>query len=396
MKIIVGLFFGGASVEHEVSVISALQALRAFDTEKYAVLPVYITRDHAFYTGEAAGRIEEYRDIPALLKKCTRVLPAREEDRVVLLPYGRFGLRSKPLAVLDLAFPVVHGTNVEDGALQGYFRTLGLPFAGPDVEGSALGMDKYAQKLLFVAAGLPVLPARRLSVHEDRAAQVREICEKLPFPLVVKPIDQGSSVGIRLVKAPEELEDALEEAFSFSPRALAEKAVQPLRELNCAVLGDAEDAEASEVEEPVMGDEILSYRDKYEGGAKGGKASGGKGMSGLSRLLPAPVSPEMRERVRSLAVRAFRTLDLSGVARIDFLLNGETGDLYVNEVNTIPGSLSFYLWEAAGLKYPDLLDRMVSLALKRERQRGGFKSAVDTGILKNFSGGAKGTKGTKG
>ena len=392
MKITIGLFFGGSSVEHEVSIISALQALPRFDQSKYTVLPIYITRAPAFYPGEAAGKIEEYRDIPALLKKCTRVLPAREGDRVCLLPYGRFGLKTKPLAALDLAFPVVHGTNVEDGALQGYFRTLGLPFAGSDVEPSAVGMDKYVQKLLYVASGLPVLPALRLRAEEDREDMLRRITERIPFPLIVKPLDQGSSVGIRLVRTEDELEDALDYAFSFSPRVLTEKAVQPLRELNCAVLGDAEEAEASEVEEPVMGDEILSYRDKYEGGAKG---AGGKGMSGLSRLLPAPVSPELREQVRSLAVRAFRALDLSGVARIDFLLNAETEELYINEVNTIPGSLSFYLWEPLGLSYTVLLDKMVSLALKRERQRAAFRSEIDTGILRNFSG-AKGAKGTKG
>ncbi len=392
MKITIGLFFGGGSVEHEVSIISALQALPRFDQSKYAVLPIYITRDHAFYTGEAVGRIEEYRDIPALLKKSTRVLPAREGDRVGLLPYGRFGLKTKPLAVLDLAFPVVHGVSVEDGALQGYFRTLGLPFAGSDVGPSAVGMDKYAQKLLYAASGLPVLPAFRFRAEEAREDVAAGILARVPLPLIIKPTDQGSSVGIRMVRSEEELEDALDYAFSFSPRILAEKAVQPLRELNCAVLGDAEEAEASEVEEPVMGDEILSYRDKYEGGAKG---SGGKGMSGLSRLLPAPISPELRDRVRELAVRAFRALDLSGVARIDFLLNAETEELYINEVNTIPGSLSFYLWEPLGRSYTALLDRMVSLALKRERQRSAFRSEIETGILKNFSG-AKGAKGTKG
>ena len=200
-------------------------------------------------------------------------------------------------------------------------------------------------------------------------------------------------MGIRLVKDADGLDEALDYAFSFSPRVVVEKAVQPLRELNCAVLGDSEEAEASEVEEPVMGDEILSYRDKYEGGAKG---EGSKGMSGLSRLLPAPISPELREKVRTLAVRAFRALDLSGVARIDFLMNAETEELYINEVNTIPGSLSFYLWEPVGLSYTALLDRMVSLALKRERQRASFRSEIETGILKNFSGGAKGAKGTKG
>ncbi len=392
MKITVGLFFGGESVEHEVSVISALQALRQFDREKYTVLPIYITRDGSFYTGENVGKIEEYRDIPALLKKSIRVLPVREGERVELLPYGRFGLKKKSLGTLDLAFPVVHGTNVEDGALQGYFRTLGLPFAGSDVGPSALGMDKYAQKLLYAAAGLPVLPALRFRAEDERAAVTARIVEKLPFPMIVKPLDLGSSVGIRLVKGPEELEDALDYAFSFTPQVLAERAVQPLRELNCAVLGDAGEAEASEVEEPVMGDEILSYRDKYEGGGKTGDG-GGKGMSGLSRLLPAPISPELREKVRSLALRAFRALGLSGVARIDFLLNAETEELWINEVNTCPGSLSFYLWESAGLSYPALLDKMVSLALKRERERKSFHSAIDTGILKNFSGGAKGTKG---
>ena len=392
MKITVGLFFGGGSVEHEVSIISALQALPRFDQNKYIVLPIYITRDHAFYTGEAAGRIEEYRDIPALLKKSVRVLPAREGDRVCLLPYGRFGLKTKPLAVLDLAFPVVHGVSVEDGALQGYFRTLGLPFAGSDVGPSAVGMDKYAQKLLYAASGLPVLPALRFRAEEERAAILARITAKIPFPLIVKPLDQGSSVGIRLVKDADGLDEALDYAFSFSPRVVVEKAVTPLRELNCAVLGDGEDAEASEVEEPVMGDEILSYRDKYEGGGKG---EGSKGMSGLSRLLPAPISPEMREKVRTLAVRAFRALDLSGVARIDFLMNAETEELFINEVNTIPGSLSFYLWEPVGLSYTALLDKMVSLALKRERQRETFRSEIETGILKNFSG-AKGAKGTKG
>lgn len=390
MKITIGLFFGGASVEHEVSVISALQALRHFDAEKYTVLPIYITREHAFYTGEAAGRIEEYRDIPALLKKCTRCTLVREGDRVLLLPCGRFGWKSKPLAALDLAFPVVHGTNVEDGALQGYFRTLGLPFAGSDVEGSAVGMDKYAQKLLYAAAGLPVLPALRFRAEDDRAAAAEKIAAKLGFPVIVKPLDLGSSVGIRLARDETSLAEALDEAFSFAPQALAERAVAPLREVNCAVLGDAETAEASECEEPVMGDEILSYRDKYEGGGKNAK-----GMSGLRRLLPAPISPEMRGQVRDMAVRAFRALGLSGVARIDFLMNAETGEIWVNEVNTIPGSLSFYLWEPLGLSYTALLDRMVSLALKRERARGGFKNAVDTGILRGFFGGAKGAKGGK-
>ena len=389
MKITVGLFFGGNCVEHEVSIISGIQALNHFDTQKYDVIPIYISRDGQFYTGEEAGKIEAYRDIPGLLKRLTRVTITRENDRVVLTAPGFLG-KPKTLAALDVAFPVVHGTNVEDGALQGYFRTLGLPFAGSDVLASAVGMDKFTQKLLYAAAGLPVVPGEKLAAEEDRAVCCARIAQTLGFPVIVKPLDLGSSVGIRLAKTPEELPEALDYAFSFTNTVLAEKAVSPLRELNVSVLGDRESARASEVEEPVMGDEILSYRDKYEGGGKNSK-----GMSGLKRKLPAPIAPELREQVRQMAVHAFRALGCAGVARIDFLLNGETGEVFVNEVNTIPGSLSFYLWEPLGVPYAQLLDEMVSLALKRERQRAGFHTSIDTGILQNFSG-AKGAKGAKG
>ena len=389
MKITVGLFFGGNSVEHEVSIISGIQAFHNFDTQKYDVIPIYISREHAFYTGEDAGKIEAYRDIPALLRRLTKVTLSREGDRVALMAPGRFG-KQKVMAYLDVAFPVVHGTNVEDGALQGYFRTLGLPFAGSDVAASAIGMDKFTQKLLYIAAGLPAVPGFTVMAEDDRNAACERITSQLSLPVIVKPLDLGSSVGIKLARTSAELPDALDYAFTFTSAVLVEQAVSPLRELNVSVLGDRESARASEVEEPVMGDEILSYRDKYEGGGKNSK-----GMSGLKRRLPAPISDELRETVRDMAVKAFKALGCSGVARIDFLLNGMTGDVYVNEVNTIPGSLSFYLWEPMGVKYPALLDEMVSLALKRERERSRFHTSIDTGILQNFSG-SKGSKGSKG
>ena len=391
MKIQIGLFFGGNSVEHEVAVISALQAFGRFDREKYDVLPIYISRNSEFYTGEAAGRIEEYRDLKALMAKCTQVFPVRLGDRAALLEQGAFGWKKKPYAVLDVAFPMVHGTNVEDGALQGFFRTLGIPFAGCDVAASALGMDKYAQKLLYRSAGLPVLSALRLGAEDDREAFCPRAEEQMGYPMIVKPLDLGSSVGIRLAHDRAELLEALDYAFSFAPEVLVEKAVQHLRELNCAVLGDREAARASEVEEPIMGDEFLSYEDKYgSGGGKGGKTGGSKGMQGLKRLLPAPVSPELREKIRTAAVTAFRVLGCSGVARIDFLMDGETGEFWVNEINTNPGSLSFYLWEPVGLPYARLLDALVDLALKRERLRGVYHREIETGILAGFTGGSKG------
>lgn len=396
MKINVGVFFGGRSVEHEVSIISALQAAKAFDRNKYDVTPVYISREGRFYIGEAVGNIEEYNNIPALIKKSTEVLPAADGGRMKLLrqPAKRFG--NPVMVLIDVAFPVVHGTNVEDGALQGYFRTIGVPFAGCDVFASAAGMDKFAMKALFRERGLPVLPCLRFT-SRDLSQGCEEAADKviaeIGLPVVVKPVNLGSSVGIRLAKDRDALIDALDYAVGFASTVLAEKAVENLREINCAVLGDFDSVAASECEEPIMGDEILSYEDKYISGGKGSKG-GSKGMQSLKRLLPAPISPELREKIRHYACEAFLALDCSGVSRIDFLMNDKTGEVWVNEINTIPGSLAFYLWEATGKPYAQLLDEMVSLALKRSRSAAELNYSIDTGILKNFTGG--GSKGSKG
>lgn len=385
MKIKIGLFFGGKSVEHEVSVISAIQALNHFDREQYALIPVYISREGEFYTGPEAGTLEAYRDLKGLTGRLTRVTPARQGDRVVLLPWGKHGPKRKAISELDLAFPVVHGSNVEDGALQGFFRTLGLPFMGCDVAASAIGMDKYVQKLVFRAAGLPVLDALQLHISQPREEMEQEILEKIGLPAIIKPADLGSSVGIGLARDEGALSRALDEAFSFSATVLAERAVQNLRELNCAVLGDRWEAQASLVEEPVMQDEILSYEDKYVSGGKGGS----KGMRGLKRLLPAPIPDSLRDSVQDYALRAFRALNCSGVARIDFLMDHESGEVWINEINTVPGSLAFYLFEGAGIPYPQLLDRLVKLALKRERERSSYQFEIETGILSGYTGGGK-------
>ncbi len=394
MKLKIGVMFGGKSVEHEVSVISAIQAINALDKDKYDVVPVYISRDGRFFTGRDIGRIEAYRDIPALLSRSTEVLVSGADDRLRLLELRP--LRKPKETLLDLVLPVVHGTNVEDGALQGFLRTLGVPFAGCDVFASAVGMDKFAMKALFRERSLPVLDAVRLSMRDyfdasDAAAE--RVIRAVGLPAVVKPVNLGSSVGIKVAHTKEELLDALRYAFQFAPACVAEKAVQNLREINCAVLGDADGVRSSECEEPVAADEILSYEDKYVNGGKDG-AKGG--MQSLKRKLPAPISAELREKIRKMAEEAFLALDCAGVARIDFLMDGKTGEVWVNEINTIPGSLSFYLWEPLGLSYSELLDELVSLAFKRARRAGEVNYSVETGILKNFTGGgAKGAKGAK-
>jgi D-alanine-D-alanine ligase len=297
----------------------------------------------------------------------------------------------------DVAFPVGHGTNMEDGALQGYFRTLSVPFVGSDVAASAVGMDKYMTKAVLRDAGLPVLDCARVAVKpffNDAEGVLRALGESVSFPMVVKPLNLGSSIGITKASDARELREGLETVFHYANAALVERAVPNLRELNCAVLGDPDSAVASECEEPLGAHIILDYSDKYLAG--GGKAgAGAKGMSAARRKFPAEISPELRETVRDLALRAFRALSCRGVARVDFLMDGGSGGLWVNEINTIPGSLSFYLWEPMGLPFGVLLDRLVELALKREREDAAVARSFETNILSGLAPGAFGSKGLK-
>ena len=398
MKISVGLFFGGPSVEHEVSVISALQAYYAFEDERYEIIPIYMTKDSRLFVGEDVGDIEAYRNIPALLEKSIHVTLVREDGRTYLRQVKSRAFKKDYNQVLDVAFPVVHGTNVEDGALQGYLQTMGLPYVGCDVFSSAIGMDKFAQKAVLREAGISVLPAMCPNIAEyrkDPEGLLNTIEKEYGYPVIVKPNNLGSSVGIRVARDRAALESAMEFAFGFATRVLVEHAIVHLKEINCSVLGDYETAEASECEEPIAQDEILSYQDKYMGNSgkngvkgapvKGGGAKGSEGMASLSRKIPAEISPERREQIREMAVKTFQTLGCNGVARIDFMIDKDTDALYVNEINTIPGSLAFYLWEAVGLPYSKMLVRLIDLALKCERERANLTFSFDTNLLANAS-----------
>lgn len=398
MKIRVGVFFGGKSVEHEVSIISAIQAINAFDRSKYDIVPVYITKDNVLYTGEDVGKIEEYRDIPALLRKSSRIIMVNEGSKTKLVRYPMKKFGDSTVGEIDVAFPIVHGTNVEDGALQGYFQTLNIPYVGCDVVSSAVGMDKYVMKAVFKDNGIPVLDCvvvTSLKFSENPDGVIAQIKERIGLPAIVKPVNLGSSVGIKIGRDDESLKDALDHAFGFSGKVLVERAITKLREINCSVCGDIDHAEASECEEPFGSDEILSFEDKYSGGGSKGSKGDAKtsGMASLKRKIPADISEEMRNDIRKIAVGAFIALGCSGVARIDFMIDTEENKVYLNEINTIPGSLSFYLWEPLGLKYPQLLDKMVSLALKRDRELKNLNFTFKSNILAEAKlGGTKGGK----
>lgn len=392
MKTRVAMLFGGKSVEHEVSVISGIQAYMAMDTDKYDVIPVYMTKNNEMYIGDGIGNIENYKDIDGLLKKSQRVIMIAESDGVHLVGYPMKKFGKGVDEKIDVAFPVVHGTNVEDGAFQGYLKTLGIPFVGCDVTSSAIGMDKFIMKAVLKEADVPVLDAKlyTLSDYEDMEKLMDSVESALGYPVIVKPVNLGSSVGISVAKNRGELANSIDDAFRYATKVLVEHAITKLREINCSVLGDENDAIASECEEPLHTEDILSYEDKYVSGSKNG---GSKGMASVSRKIPAELSPEKREEVRELAVRSFKALGCNGVSRIDFMIDEENGKLYFNEINTIPGSLAFYLWEPVGVPYKELLDRMIQLALKRVRTEEALTFTFDTNILNTASfGGSKGSK----
>ncbi len=386
------MIFGGKSVEHEVSVITGIQAIMSMNTDKYDVIPVYMTKKNEMYVGEDIGKIESYRDIDGLLKRSHRVIMINNGENVELIsfPPKKFGKNTE--IAIDVAFPLVHGTNVEDGAFQGFLKTLGIPFVGCDVTASAIGMDKYIMKAVLKENDVPVLDAKvfRLSDYEDVDGLVGKIENSFGYPVIVKPLNLGSSVGINVAKSRVELVGAIDDAFRYATKIIVEHAITNLREINCSVLGDENEAIASECEEPMHTEDILSYEDKYVSNAKG---SGQKGMASVARKIPADLTPQKREEVRELAVKAFKMLGCNGVSRIDFMIDEDNGKLYFNEINTIPGSLAFYLWEPVGIPYKELLDRMIGLALKRVRTEESITFTFDTNILNSASfGGQKGGK----
>ncbi len=396
MKTNIAVFFGCRSVEHEVSIISAVQAMRSINRDKYDVTPVYVAKNGSMYTGDNLFEIENYRNIPELLKGAKAVTFLRTGDKVVMHYLEQKKFKKISDVAVDLAFPVVHGTNCEDGTMAGYFEFLGLPYISCDIISAAVGMDKAVFKDVLKSAGLPVLDCIKFRAREytlDKQTITDNIKSQIGFPLIVKPVNLGSSVGITKVNDESELDEAIRLGISFSDIILVEKAITSLREINCSVLGDSDECEASVCEEPFMNDEILSYEDKYMGGGKNGGAS--KGMASLGRKIPADLPEEKAREIRELSCNIFKAIGASGVVRIDFLLDCDTGNVYANEINTIPGSLAFYLWEATGLKYTDMIDRLVEIAFRRQRNRDNLTFTIDTNILSGVSFGSKGSKGAK-
>lgn len=402
MRIRVGVIFGGESVEHEVSVISAIQAMNKMDEEKYEIVPIYITKTNEWYTGELLRDIETFQDLDLIKRYAKQVVLYRKGTRFVLQSMGLF---KRTIKELDIAFPIVHGTNVEDGGLQGYLQTVGIPYVGSSVYASVVGQDKVYMKQIFAEEKLPIVKYVWFydQEYKENTNEVLEKCSHLKFPVIVKPATLGSSVGIKVAHDERELEDAILDAIHYDNKILVEQMVNNLKEVNISVLGNYERQQVSAIEEVLPSDAILTYADKYIGGGKskgklGGDTKWSKGMASASRKIPADLEETTKEEIETIATRAFQVLGSSGVCRIDFLVDNKTKKVYINEINSIPGSLSFYLWDPLGKKYPELLDDMINIAIKDYKRRVGKTHSFESNILKGFaeSNGLKGLKGSKG
>ncbi len=398
MKKQIGVIFGSRSCEREVAIISAIQLMRHADTEKYDIIPVYIDEHGNWYTGEKLKEIATFRPFRGETDGIVRVFPDLTAGSGALLRLekgkGLFGREKLEIvARIDVYVVVMHGLNGEDGTLQGLLELANVPYTSTGVPGSAIGMDKIIMKQFFRGAGLPVLPGAAVTRREFKSSPgsvISKIRDEIGFPVFVKPANLGSSIGVSRADNEEELQDSLSLAFEYDRRVLVEKGLNQPIELNCSVLGYDDEVMASSIEMPLNSTEFLTFGEKY-------LASGGsKGMASLHRVLPAPIEDDLKTEIQNMSREIFRMMDGKGVVRIDYMFDRDSGRLFITEINTIPGSLAFYLWEYDGMRYRELIDRMIGYAEKAHEDRNHANYAYTSDILKSAGSGVKGSKGAKG
>jgi len=358
-KIKVGILFGGRSAEHEVSLVSAASVMKNLDTKKYDVVPIGISKTGEWLVGPQAHKtLTSGTSIPKKLR--ASLVPEPQNNKLVVLN-NKSGIKNKGLGI-DVIFPVLHGTLGEDGTIQGLLELAGISYVGAGVLGSAVGMDKIVQKMIFQANALPTPAFVYFTAHlwaKNGPKMALECSKRLKLPLFVKPANLGSSVSISKAHNYKELIQAIKLDFKYDRRVIVEKSIEKPLEIECSVLGN-DNPKASKLGQIISSNEFYDYNAKY--------------VDGQSRaIIPAPLPKKLTTEIQTLAIAAFKALDLAGMARVDFLIESKTHKIYLNEVNTIPGftSISMFpkLWEASGLSYSKLLDELIKLALERAKQK---------------------------
>jgi D-alanine-D-alanine ligase len=387
----VGVIFGSRSVEHDVSVVTAQQVMQALRPEKYEVVPIYITRDGRWLTGPGLRDLRTFQaDNVAELMGIQEIIisPSTAHHGAITPPVsGRFGRNQ--VQRLDVVFPVVHGSHGEDGTLQGLMELADLPYVGAGVMASALTRDKVMLKAILSHYGFPVVKHIAFTRQEwvsGADAVLAQIEKTLTYPIFVKPASLGSSIGVAHAKDAAEARNYINIAANFDRRLLVEEAVQEGIEINCAVMGNL-DVKASVLEQPITWQEFLTYEEKYM------RSDGPAGMKGAERKIPAPIAGDLTQRIQQMAVDAFRAVDGRGLARVDFLVREQAGEVFLNEINTIPGSMAFYLWQESGMSPSEVVDRLIDLALEAYSDKRKTVYNYKTGLLTHAA--ARGLKGIK-
>jgi len=382
--------FGGVSPEHEVSVLTGMQALSALEDSDYQTHPLYISKSGRWYTGDLLRDLKNYENLNKLIASGTPCTFTHMDDgRPVLktFPVSLFARSEEhPVYAVLTAF---HGAGGENGSFQGVCETFNIPYTGSGVMASSIGMDKVTSKSLCRAVEIPVVEGIDFTEHqwvENRDAIIQKI-QQLGEAAVIKPVHLGSSIGVAFVRSKEEITTAVETAFRYDAHLLAEKAVTPLMEINCSVMGTPDDCRASVCERPLGKQELLSFADKYQGD------DGAKGMASADRVIPADIDSSLSKSIRQTALHVFKTLRAAGLARLDFLVNRDTNEYFFNEINTIPGSFSFYLWKENDIPFITLLENLINIALDQHRKKNGRVQSYETNLLSQKA--VKGIKGLK-
>lgn len=380
------VIFGGKTVEHEVSIITGMQIIENIDKNKYEIIPIYIDKDGRWLTGPELMNFKNFKEDNFKDLKEIIVSPNHGNNKIYIKPEDVGVFKKKVIGEIDIAFPAIHGMNGEDGTLQGVFELMNIPYVGGGVLASSVGMDKILMKDVYKANGLPLVDYfwfYRSKWKEDKDKIIDDIERNISYPLFVKPSNLGSSIGISKAKNKEELINSIEIAINYDRKILIEKAVENGREINCAVMGYEENLITSMCEEPLGWEEILTFEDKYvKSNMKSGKDSGER------TIIPAKIEENIKEKIESLAKLAFKAIDSRGVSRIDFLLD-EKQNIYINEINTIPGSLAFYLWEDQGYPFIKLIDELINIALRAHKEKQENLYLYEVNLLNKIEYGSK-------
>lgn len=389
----VAVLLGGRSVEHDVSVVTAHQVMDAFDKSTYEVVPVYITRDGKWFAGDPLHKLDNFKDDAIInmegVTPCILSPDIRHHGLILNPLAGRFS--KSEIKRIDVAFPAIHGTHGEDGTLQGLFELADIPYVGCATLGSALTNDKILTKMILRQSHVPVLDDiyfTRAEWLDNPDAILSKIKDKFEYPVFIKPATLGSSIGVGRADSDMLLKSSIDIAANFDRRVLVEPAMVGGVEINCSVMGYGNEFEASVLEQPISWDEFLSYEDKYLGGSEG--------MKSADRIIPAPLSPELTQRIKNMTIQAFKAVDGRGIARIDYLVKPDADEVYLNEINTMPGSLAFYLWRENGYSTTQVVDKLVKLAQSANAEKRRNMYDYKTNLVAVASQrGIKGSKGSK-